>query len=64
MICYSVGDHPEIRMMLLTGYPSWMQKEPYYCEECGVYLEEDEVYEDDFHECLCEDCLLDLHRKF
>lgn len=51
-------------MMLLTGYPSWMQKEPYYCEECGVYLEEDEVYEDDFHECLCEDCLLDLHQKF
>lgn len=65
MIFYSIGDHPEIHMALLTGYPSWMQEEDEacVCEECGAILEDDEVYEDEYHECLCEACLLEMHEK-
>ena len=53
-------DHPEIRSAELTGYPSWSQ--PKYCERCGEELGED-VYADLDYDNLCEDCLLDLHRK-
>lgn len=54
-------EHPEIRCMELTGYPSWFQWN-HYCEECGQLLK-DEMYEDTTHDYLCRSCLLTLHEK-
>lgn len=54
-------DHPEIRSAEQTGYPSWY-KEPHCCDKCGEELGE-YVYYDLDYDNLCEDCLLELHRK-
>ena len=54
--------HPEITWVERTGYPSWNQPRDIRCDECGDTIE-DEVYEDEYHETLCLDCLLKLHLK-
>ena len=54
--------HPEITWIEKTGYPSWNQPEDIYCERCGDIID-DEVYEDENHECLCLDCLMKIHLK-
>ena len=56
-------EHPEVTCILRTGYPSWMQPEEIYCERCGDDISDEEVYEDDEYEYLCEDCLLEIHKK-
>lgn len=56
-------EHPEITCAERTGYPSWLQHKERKCEECGDYLYLDETYEDEYHDFLCEECLLKLHRK-
>lgn len=53
-------DHPEIEWAEKTGYPSWNQ--PHCCDKCGEELGE-YVYYDLDYDNLCEDCLLELHRK-
>jgi hypothetical protein len=55
-------DHPEIECCMRTGYPSWSQPSDIRCDNCGCFIE-DEVYEDELHDCLCIDCLLDLHLR-
>ena len=57
-----VPDHPQVRWIEQTGYPSWNQPVEVYCCECGCELE-DEIYEDEKYEYLCENCLLMLHKK-
>lgn len=52
--------HPEITWIERTGYPSWNQPSELRCERCGD-LVEDEVFEDESHDCLCLDCLMSLH---
>lgn len=60
-----VPDHPEIVCIQLTGYPSYMQESNApHCEICGVEMDEGEVYEDAHYDCLCEECLLDIHKKW
>ena len=54
--------HPEITWAERTGYPSWGQPRDIQCDECGNIIE-DEIYEDEYHETLCLDCLLKLHLK-
>ena len=54
--------HPEITWAERTGYPSWNQPSEIRCDTCGDIIE-DEVYEDEYHETLCLDCLLSLHLK-
>ena len=54
--------HPEITWAERTGYPSWKQPRDIQCDECGDIIE-DEIYEDEYHETLCLDCLLKLHLK-
>jgi hypothetical protein len=54
--------HPEITYAELTGYPSWNQPRDIVCDHCGCVIE-DEVYEDEYNENLCLDCLLKLHLK-
>jgi len=56
-------EHPEITCALQTGYPSWAQPKEYNCENCGCDLYLDEIYDDLHHDYLCEECLLQLHRK-
>lgn len=56
-------EHPEIEWIERTGYPSWNQPKYLICEVCGDELTFDEVYEDFGYECLCENCLLKLHKK-
>ena len=56
-------EHPEITWTQQTGYPSWKQQTPPKCERCGYELYSDEMYEDEYHDFLCEECLLKLHRK-
>lgn len=34
-----------------------------YCDKCGEEIDEDEWYEDDEYEDLCEDCLKEKYRK-
>ena len=58
-----IGDHPEIEMAMLTGYPSWSQPKSHYCEECGHCLDDEVIYEDEHHEYLCKECLLYFHEK-
>lgn len=60
---YSIPDHPEIRSIEATGYPTWGQPEEIYCEECGRNLDSETVYVDESHEALCDECLLGLHEK-
>jgi hypothetical protein len=54
--------HPEITWAERTGYPSWSQPRDIRCDHCGCEIE-DEVYEDEYNEQLCLDCLLKLHLK-
>ena len=56
--------HPEIDWAMKTGYPSWNQPKSHHCEECGRCLDDEDEYEDTLHNCLCEDCLLLLHKKW
>lgn len=56
-------EHPEITMIERTGYPSYAQPESFYCEECGDDITDDDKYEDENHEYLCQRCLLYLHKK-
>lgn len=56
-------EHPEITKALKTGYPSWNQPEYYNCQMCNEELNHEEVYEDFGYDCLCENCLLKLHKK-
>lgn len=60
---YDIPDHPEIRSMEKTGYPTWNQPEPIYCDECGRNLDSETIYSDRLHTNLCADCLLMLHEK-
>ena len=54
--------HPEITWAEHTGYPSWNQPQDIYCDRCGDIID-DEVYEDEYHDCLCLDCLMKTHLK-
>ena len=57
-------EHPDITRTLLTGYPHREKPKPFYCEACEVKIDdEDDVYEDELHECICKRCLLEHHRK-
>ena len=56
-------EHPEIRCIERTGYPSFAQPEVLRCEVCDKELRDSEAYEDDNHEFLCKECLLYLHEK-
>lgn len=55
-------EHPEIDWALRTGYPSWNQWQPIYCDLCGDEIEGD-VYTLWPYENLCESCLLGLCKK-
>lgn len=56
--------HPLITEIERYGHPAWMTEETIYCEKCQKDLSDSaDVYDDWFHEYLCEDCLLELHRK-
>lgn len=62
-----IPDHPEIRSMERTGYPTWLQEDDdkEYCGECGREIEEGEdSYECRTHRILCEDCLKMLHLRY
>ncbi len=54
--------HPEITWAERTGYPSWNQPSEARCDNCGGIVD-GEVYEDEYNESLCLDCLLKLHLK-
>lgn len=56
--------HPEIDWIENTGYPSYAQPSDHVCEECGAELDDGEVYEDERHDFLCQECLLHLHEKW
>ena len=57
-------EHPDISSALKTGYPTWNQPdEEVFCGECGCSLRGKVVYDDRYYNCLCEECLLRLHRK-
>jgi hypothetical protein len=60
----NIPDHPDIVWCERTGYPQWAQPTSSYCEECGKCLDDEDEYEDSLHDCLCEDCLLSLHKKW
>jgi formylmethanofuran dehydrogenase subunit E len=60
-----VPDHPDIVAAMKTGYPRQHKEELYLeCDCCGETLYEDEVYEDEQYEHLCERCLHKLHRTW
>lgn len=61
----NIPDHPDIVSAMKTGYPSWNQPDESrpYCEECGECLEDEDLYYDESHNCLCRKCLLFLHEK-
>lgn len=63
MVRDSILEHPEIRWVERTGYPSWNQPKYFNCEMCGDELTSDEVYEDLGYDYLCENCLLKLHKR-
>ena len=56
-------EHPHIESAHKTGYAPWNQPVSHYCEECGKCLDDEDEYEDDTYDYLCEDCLLSLHLK-
>ena len=58
----NMSDHPDIEWCERTGYPSWNQPKTYFCDRCGEEIE-GEIYEDTGYDCLCEQCVLELHRK-
>ena len=57
-----INDHPVIRSMERTGYPSWIKAGDIivgYCKYCGRAIYEDEDYErTDWcdPQFICEDC--------
>jgi hypothetical protein len=60
-------EHPDVEHAQRTGFPRGAVEEVtehYYCEECGCELNDNNIYEDESHEYLCEDCLIDLHFKW
>lgn len=59
----NLREHPDIEWAHRTGYPKWNQPRSYYCEECGICLDDETAYEDVSHTYLCKDCLLTLHEK-
>ena len=60
-----LSDHPDIVWAERTGYPKWGQPEVFECDRCGDELDSwEDVYSNSEHECLCEHCLLVLHRKW
>lgn len=60
---YQLPDHPEIQSAERTGYPSWNRAPGFiYCDECGSEITCD-IYEDERHSFLCEECLRMLHKK-
>jgi len=56
-------EHPEISWYHRTGYSSDNQYKPPTCELCHSNLEDEFQYEDAYHSCLCEHCLLFTHMK-
>lgn len=58
-----VPDHPDITWAERTGYPAWNQPKFTFCNHCGEELCEDEAFQDEQYDYLCEWCLLDLHRR-
>lgn len=56
-------EHPEITHIRNTGYPSYYQDEQVYCEYCGRDITDEDRYEDESHDNLCERCLINLHRR-
>lgn len=67
-------EHPDVKHAIETGYPrSWdlavngyshaARSNSISCERCGCELIDEEVYEDETYDFLCEDCLLRLHNK-
>ena len=58
-----IGDHPEIEMIMRTGYSSFNQPTSHYCEKCGDCLDDMDMFEDENYEYLCVDCLLGIHMK-
>lgn len=59
----SILEHPEITWIERTGYSSYEQPKTIYCCECGRDITDDDVYEDETHDYLCERCLLYFHKK-
>ena len=57
-------EHPGITSALLTGYPTGYEPEVVMCDKCGCDLTDEPVYEDDYYQHLCQDCLLKLHAKW
>lgn len=55
--------HPEITWIENTGYPSWYRNHQIICEWCDRDITDQDVYEDENYKCLCERCILRLHRK-
>lgn len=57
-------DHPDIEWCECTGYPRYSQPETLHCERCDCELhDDDDIYNDEHYELLCEECLLSLHTK-
>lgn len=56
-----IPEHPTIAAVLRAGMPS-DNDDTVYCGSCGRDMTNEVMYEDRLHECLCEDCLLMLHR--
>ena len=63
MIREHIPDHPEIVWIQRTGYPSFAQPKIIHCQECGRDITFENVYDDESHEYLCQECLLYFHRK-
>lgn len=56
-------EHPDITYANATGYPRGEEPKWFYCQTCGCELLSDELYQDEDHTCLCEECLLTLHKR-
>ena len=61
---WSIPDHPDIRDIERTGYPSWNQPdETIYCERCGKEISDEDQFQMNHWKSLCVDCLLELCLK-
>ena len=58
-----VGDHPDVVSAMRTGYPRDLQPNYTECDVCHDELDQDECYQDELYDCLCENCLLTIHKK-
>ena len=59
-------DHPDIAETMRTGYPPWKSYADNFfckCDACGENVYVDDVYEDEYYEHLCLQCLKRIHRK-